>query len=167
MGKSLLVDWPLIQALFIQGVPTTELSKRFGVKENTIYYRARRQKWTIAKEQAEQITRELMGRTAIRALPARSKAIREKIVKQQERVLEAVGNQPVEQMKGNKLEQIQRIVSSAAKTSCDVLGIGAQNADDDVDITHLSKFHDVQSQVIDVQVDDSGESGHLLNPPTP
>lgn len=54
MPKPLLVDWPLIQALFTQGLPPKRIVDRLsipGLSANTITQRAKRGKWSVLRYQ--------------------------------------------------------------------------------------------------------------------
>jgi transposase-like protein len=53
MGKSLDVDWPRIQAAYLQGVPSCQLAKEHGVSTNTIAKHAFRDGWTKARRDAQ------------------------------------------------------------------------------------------------------------------
>lgn len=52
MPRPLLADWPLIQALFLQGFSDRQISERTGVKPVTIRARAARHGWCIMRDRA-------------------------------------------------------------------------------------------------------------------
>ena len=61
MGKEpLSVDWDVVKGLYLQGVPTTTLSERFGINANTLRAKASKKGWNAIvgteKERKEQIT---------------------------------------------------------------------------------------------------------------
>ena len=46
MGKEpLSVDWDVVKGLYLQGVPTTTLSERFGINANTLRSKASNKGW--------------------------------------------------------------------------------------------------------------------------
>jgi hypothetical protein len=50
MRQKIVADWLLIRSLYLEGMPFTELSERFGVAVGTIKARSHREKWNVVPE---------------------------------------------------------------------------------------------------------------------
>jgi hypothetical protein len=50
MRQKIAADWILIRSLYLDGMPFSELSERFGVAEGTIKARSHREKWNVVPE---------------------------------------------------------------------------------------------------------------------
>ena len=149
MPKALKVDWELIQALYVQGETAKRLSERFQIKEISIYSRAKRLGWPKLREECRRNKLERASKAVQNQTVTKVRKIRDSLAKAEERVLQSIEAQPVESYVGDALEQVQRIIHSAAKTSVEILGIGAES-EDSVNPSVMESIGD--ADIIEVEV---------------
>lgn len=115
---SLPVDWDVVKGLYLQGVPVSTLSERFGINANTLRAKASKKGWNAIvgteKERKDQIT-EKSTAIARDIWAERRETIRERIHLIGDRMTKAASELPEDQIL-NKADKIKIATEIAGKS---------------------------------------------------
>jgi hypothetical protein len=147
MGKpSLPVDWDVVKGLYLQGVPVSTLSQRFGINANTLRAKASKKGWNAIvgteKERKEQLTEKSIA-VARDIWADRREAIRENIHTIGSRMT-AYAAQLSEDQLLNKADKVKIATEIAGK----IVGLDKQEDKNVVNIALLGSYSD--SDTIDI-----------------
>lgn len=141
MGKpSLSVDWDVVKGLYLQGVPVSTLSERFGINANTLRAKASKKGWNAIvgteRERKEQIT-EKSTAIARDIWTERREAIRENIHTIGQKMTDYAAQLPGDQLL-TKADKVKIATEIAGK----IVGLDRQEDKNVVNIALLGSYDD-------------------------
>ena len=95
MAKPLNADWPLAQALYVQGVPYKAIAEKVSVTEAALRQRARRYRWRELRTAALQTVSQAVTHSPPKTLVQRAHEVRSSLGEDLSETVEALRQTPI------------------------------------------------------------------------